>query len=128
MVRASVPVRARSDILSRLGLTVGDVPTDGAERFAWVQRARPPILTFADWLALRMSEITIFGESPRLGAGLARWTPARATTDDERTLYAALTSDEPPPPLPAFCRGSSRRRMRATTSPARRSFARRSSA
>jgi hypothetical protein len=44
---------------------------------------------------LQLAAIAMLGGVPRIGVALAQLTPARATTDDERMVYAAITSKEP---------------------------------
>jgi hypothetical protein len=49
----SVRARKFGDTLSRLGLTVDDVSVSWADLYDWIERARPTVLLFADWFALR---------------------------------------------------------------------------
>jgi len=48
-------VRARKlgDTMSRLGITASDVAAGWDEVFDWLERARPEMLLFSDWFALR---------------------------------------------------------------------------
>jgi len=54
-------LRRMATALSRSGLTTSDAVSVGiAELSDWVRRVRPPILTFADWFALRATTDGLF--------------------------------------------------------------------